>query len=116
MRTRIALIARISSGSRRLRRASNDALSWPVGLLHRHLDRAQHALRLGLGLGELVLGLGVGHRAAAGLDVGDAVLDDDRADVDAGVEVAGVAEVADRATVSAALDRLELVDDLHRAD
>ena len=65
---------------------------------------------------ELVGGLGVGDRAAAGLDVRAAVLDHDRADVDAGVEVAGVAEVADRAAVAAALDRLELVDDLHRAD
>ena len=65
---------------------------------------------------ELVVGLGVGDGAAAGLDVGDAVLEHHRADVDAGVEVAGVAQVADRAAVAAALDRLELVDDLHRAD
>ena len=53
---------------------------------------------------------------AAGLHVRDAVLDDDGADVDAGVEVARVGQVADRAAVGAALDRLELVDDLHRAD
>ena len=52
----------------------------------------------------------------AGLHVRDAVLDHDRADVDAGVEVARVAQVADRAAVEAALRRLELVDDLHRAD
>jgi len=44
--------------------------------------------------------------------VGDAVLDHDGADVDAGVEVARVAEVADRAAVAAALDGLELFDDL----
>ena len=37
---------------------------------------------------ELVVGLGVGDGAAAGLDVGDAVLDDHGADVDAGVELA----------------------------
>ena len=48
--------------------------------------------------------------------MGHAVLDDDGADVDAGVEIAGVADPADRAAVAAALDRLELVDDLHRAD
>ena len=72
--------------------------------------------RLGHRLLVLVVGLGVGDGAAAGLDVGDAVLDHDGADVDAGVEVAGVAQVADRAAVAAALDRLELVDDLHRAD
>ena len=64
----------------------------------------------------LVGGLRVGDGAAAGLHVGDAVLDHDRADVDAGVEVAGVGQPADRAAVAAALDRLELVDDLHRAD
>ena len=60
------------------------------------LDRAQHRPRLGLGLRELVRWLGVGDRAAAGLHVGEAVLDDDRADVDRRVEVAGVGEVADR--------------------
>ncbi len=43
-------------------------------------------------------------------------LQHDGADADAGVEVAGVGQVADRAAVGAALDRLELVDDLHRAD
>ena len=43
-----------------------------------------------------------------------AVLDDDGADVDRGVEVAVPGEVADRAAVGAALDRLQLVDDLHR--
>ena len=52
----------------------------------------------------------------AGLHVRDVVLDHDRADVDAGVEVAGVAQIADRAAVEAALHRLELVDDLHRPD
>ena len=61
-------------------------------------------------------GMRVGDGAAARLQVRDAVLDDDGADVDRGVELAGVGEVADRAAVAAALDRLELVDDLHRAD
>ena len=75
-----------------------------------------HAARLGARLLVLVVGLGVGDGAAAGLHVRDAVLDDDGADADAGVEVARVGEVADRAAVGAALDRLELVDDLHRAD
>ena len=89
---------------------------WPVGLLHRHLDRPQHGPGLGLGLRELVVGPRVGDRAAAGLHVGHAVLEHHGADVDAGVEVAAVSEVADRAAVDAALDRLELVDDLHRAD
>ena len=84
-------------------------------LLGEGIDRAQHGARLRTRLLELVRGLGVGDRAAAGLDVGDAVLDHDGADVDAGVEVAGVGQPADRAAVAAALDGLELVDDLHRA-
>ena len=72
-------------------------------------------LRLVHRLAVLEVGLGVRDRAAARLDVGDAVLDDDGADVDRGVEVAVEAEVADRAAVGAALVGLELVDDLHRA-
>ena len=64
----------------------------------------------------LVRGVRVGHHAGAGLQVRDVVLDHDRADVDAGVEVAGVAQIADRAAVEAALHRLQLVDDLHRPD
>src|SRR5207253_4810702 len=56
----------------------------------------------------------VGNRAASGLHVQLSVLDDDGADVDRGVEVAVPGEVADGAAVAAALDRLELVDDLHR--
>ena len=83
------------------RPASSIARSTACGLRHR--------------LAVLVRGHRVGDRAAAGLHVRDAVLDDDGADVDRGVELAGVAEVADRAAVAAALDRLELVDDLHRA-
>ena len=74
------------------------------------------ARRLGDRLLELVGRVGVGDGATARLDMSDAVLDDDRPDVDAGIEVAGVADVADGAAVAAALDRLELVDDLHRAD
>ena len=90
-------------------------------LLHGHsgcsagqLDGAEDRLRLVHRLVVLVGGLGVGDRAAAGLDVDLAVLDDDGADVDRGVEVAVPGEVADRAAVGAALVRLELVDDLHR--
>ena len=60
--------------------------------------------------------VGVGHDPAARLEVGLAVAHERRADVDAGVEVAGVGQVADRAAVGAALDRLQLVDDLHGAD
>src|SRR3954467_13048078 len=88
----------------------------PVGLLEGELDGPEHGPRLGLGLGQLVRGLRVGDGAAAGLDGRGAVLDYDRADVDARVEVARVAQPADRAAVAAALDGLELVDDLHGAD
>ena len=90
--------------------------SRPVGLLEGELDGAQDGPRLGLGLGQLVGGPGVRDGPAPGLDVGHAVLDHDGADVDAGVEVARVAQPPDRAAVPAALDGLELVDDLHRAD
>ena len=79
-------------------------------------DRVHHGARLGLRLALLVAGVGVGDDPAAGLQVGRAVAHERRADVDAGVEVAGVGQVADRPAVGAALDRLELVDDLHRAD
>src|SRR5690242_21217996 len=47
--------------------------------------------------------------AATRLHVRDAVLDDDGADADAGVELAVVGEPADRAAVRPALDGLELV-------
>src|SRR5690606_18934232 len=54
--------------------------------------------------------------AAPGLDVELAVLDHRSADGDRGVHVAVPAEVTHRAAVDAALDRLQLVDDLHGAD
>src|SRR3954469_15264950 len=87
--------------------------SRPVWLSCGQRDRALDRLGLVDGLLVLVVGLGVGHGAAAGLDVGGAVLDDDRADVDAGVQARRGAEGPDRAAVAAALDGLELVDDLH---
>ena len=86
----------------------------PVRLLAGQLDGAEDRLRLVDRLVVLVGRLGVGDGAAARLDVDLAVLDDDGADVDRGVEVAVPGEVADRAAVGAALDRLQLVDDLHR--
>ena len=64
----------------------------------------------------LGLGVRVGHDPAPGLEVHLAVLDEARADVDAGVELARVGQVADGAAVGAALHGLDLVDDLHGAD
>ena len=64
---------------------------------------------------ELAGRVGVGHDAGPGLGVGDAVFHDDRADADAGVEVAARREVADRPGVGPAPHGLELVDDLHGA-
>src|SRR5205823_6278168 len=88
----------------------------PLGLARGQGHRFKHPARLGLRLAQLVVWAGVGDCAAARLDVSDAVLDDDRADVDACVEVARVAGPSDRAAVTPALDRLELVDDLQRAN
>src|ERR1700761_4664444 len=90
--------------------------SGPVRLGAGDLDRAEDRARLVHRLVPLVVRLRVDDGAAAGLHVHAAVLDHDGADVDRRVEVAVPAQVADRAAVAAALDRLELVDDLHRAD
>src|SRR5665647_1230946 len=81
--------------------------SGPVRLFAGNLDGAEDRSRLVHRLGVLVGGLGVGDGAAASLDMELAVLGDDGADVDRGVEVAVPGEVADRAAVGAALDRLE---------
>ena len=54
--------------------------------------------------------------AAAGLDVGFAVLEHGGADGDAAVEIAVKTEVADRAAVGAAGGLLKFADDLHGAD
>ena len=61
-------------------------------------------------------GCGVGDDAAAGLDEGFAVLEQDGAEGDAGVVVAVEAEVADGARVRAAFAFFEFVEDLHGAD
>ena len=52
----------------------------------------------------------------AGLDAGHAVAQRDGADRDAEIEVAGEVDVADRAGVEIAARRLQLGEDLHRAD
>src|SRR5690606_6916976 len=56
------------------------------------------------------------HDPAAGLDVELAVLDHGGADGDGGVHVAVPANVAHGAAVDTALDRLQLIDDLHGAN
>src|SRR5690606_38764677 len=80
------------------------------------LRGAQHRARLVLGLLPLVLGNRVGDDARGSFDVERAVLDDRGADRDREVEVADERDVAAGAAVQAAPGRLELVDDLHRAD
>ena len=57
----------------------------------------------------------VGHDAGAGLQQREPVAHDDRAQRDAGVDRAVVADVADRARVDAAPPALDLRDELHRA-
>ena len=78
-----------------------------------------HSLDHGLGFvdGFVELGLrhGVGDPAAAGLDVGFAILEHRGANGDAAVEVAVKAEVANGAAIGAASGLLEFADDLHGA-
>src|ERR1700753_2105311 len=88
----------------------------PVRLGAGDLDRAEDGAGLVDGLVPLVARLRVDDGAAAGLHVETAILDHDGANVDRRVEAPVPEEVADRAAVATALDRLELVDDLHRAD
>src|SRR5262249_57184506 len=72
--------------------------------------------RLRLGLALLGRRIGVGHDPAPGLDDRVALVEDDRADGDAEVEVAPEVHVAERAPVNTPADGLELVDDLHGPD
>ena len=66
-----------------------------------------------LGLPVLALRVGVGDDARPGLDVGPAAAHQDRPDVDAGIEISGVAEITDGTGVRPSAQRLELIDDLH---
>src|SRR6185437_3531325 len=59
---------------------------------------------------------GVGDDAGAGLNVATFAVHEERADGDAGVEIAGEVGVDNRAAVDAAAGRLELFDDLHGAN
>src|SRR5206468_1035579 len=86
----------------------------PRGASHR--DGTQHGARLVDRLLILQLGHRVGDETGAGLYIDRVAAADERADRDREIEVAGVADVADRAAVDRALVRLELVDDLHRAN
>ncbi len=80
----------------------------------RQLDRPPHRRRLVLRLLELALGHAAGHDPGARVEVGDAVLQDRAADRDRRVQVAVVAEVADRAAVEAPPLALGRGDQLHR--
>ena len=79
--------------------------SLPIGASPRRAEQ-----RAGFLAGLLVLGLrvGIGHHAAAGLDVHDPVPQEGGAERDARVEVAVVAEIPEDARVEAPLDRLLL--------
>src|SRR5205814_3556021 len=80
-------------------------------------ERLEHRLRLGFGLRELARRIRIGDDPGACLH-GHAIRKDHRRpDRDRGVEVDGApAHVAHCAGIGAAAFRLELVDDLHRAD
>src|SRR5437588_9806101 len=62
----------------------------------------------------LELRLGVGDYAGAGLDMHDAVLEQRRAQCDAGVHLFAGREIADAAGIERALFLFQFVDDLHR--
>src|SRR5690349_3595203 len=102
--------ARTPGCERRCRTRSTDWESQPsLG----QLDRAKGGFRLVPALLVLLCRVGIEDDAGAGLDVGGSVLDQNRADRDAHVKVAGVAEEADGAGVTASPGWLEFVDDLH---
>src|SRR2546425_9576458 len=81
-----------------------------------HLNGLHHGPGLVAGLLVLALRIRVGHDPRPGLDVSLPTIDHDRADIDAGVHVAGKAEVPHRAGVRPAPRRLEFFDDFHRAN
>ena len=82
----------------------------------RELDRSFEGAELVQALLVLVRRIGVGGDAAARLEIGDAVAQDERADRDARVELTLLREhIADGAGVDAPPVTFELGDDLHRA-
>src|SRR5215470_7675900 len=81
-----------------------------AGEAARLLGGAEQRLRLVDAFLLLVLRIGVGDHAGAGLHVHAAVLDERGAQHDAGVHLAGGGEIADAARIEAALLLLQLVD------
>ena len=84
--------------------------------LARGVERPNHRARLVDRFVEFGGGIGIRDHAAARLNVYAIVLDQQRAQRDRSIGVAGVAEIADRAGIDAAPHRFELVDNFHRAD
>src|SRR5215210_2638176 len=80
------------------------------------LQGAFHGPRFVAGFLVFERGYGVGYDTAASLEVGDAVLEESRAECYAGVEAAVDAVVAGGAGVGTAAGALQLVDDLHGPD
>src|SRR5687767_12605510 len=79
------------------------------------LQELQHRRRLVEGLLVLVFEARVGHDAAAGPEADHAARVDQRADRDVQVHAAVEADVADGPAINPAALRLQLLDDLHRA-
>src|SRR5438067_4971903 len=78
-------------------------------------SRAHERARFVLRLLPFRLWIGIGDDAGGRLDVHLAAFDDRGADGDRDIHVAVEAEITDGAAVDAALHRLELIDELHRA-
>jgi hypothetical protein len=66
------------------------------------------------GLLPLLFRNGIGDDAATGLNMQHPILENGGANGDGGIHIAGPRQIADRAGVNPALDRLQFVDDLHR--
>src|SRR2546422_11278674 len=79
-----------------------------------HLNGLHHGPGLVAALLVLALRIRVGHTPRPGLDVSLPTLDHARADIDAGVHVAGEAEVPHRARASPAPRRLDFFDHFPR--
>ncbi len=82
----------------------------------RDFERLQDRSRFVTGLHVFARRHRIGHDSRARLHVGAPVFRDQRAQANAGIEIAGKIEIEDCARVDAAPSRLKLVNDFHGAN